>query len=93
MLFSSEFYRFFKDIYLVENLRMVTSDRGFFSRSVWGHSKSTLAQDYRVLTPAPPSLFVLVCFQATLPSPLQPQGTLVLARTHPLSLYFYTCEV
>ena len=73
MLFSSEFYRFF--------------------RSVWGHSKSMRAQDSRFLTPAPPLLFVLVCFQATLPSPFQPQGTFVLARTHPLSLYFYTCEV
>ena len=34
LLFSSEFCRFFKDVYLLENLRMVTSDRGSFSKSV-----------------------------------------------------------
>ena len=56
-----------------------------------GHSKSMFAQDSRVLTPTPP-LFALVRFQA--PSvPLHPQGTFVLARPHPLTLIFYTCEI
>ena len=57
-----------------------------------GHSKSTFSQDSRVLTPPPPCLFALARFRATLPPSIL-QGTFVLARTHPLPLNFYTCEV
>ena len=97
LLFSSEFCRFFKDTYLVENLRTVTFDHGYFSRSVWRNSKKYIGS--RILSFDSPStpLFSLVRFQAPpptlLPPPLHPQGTFVLARTHPLSLNFYPCEV
>ena len=40
--------------------------------------------------PTPP-LFVLVCFQAYPPPP--PQGTFVVARTHPLPHNFYMYEI
>ena len=92
LLFSSEFCRFFKDTYLVENLRTVTSDRGYFSRSVWGNSKKYIRSRFPSFDSPSTPLFSLVRFRAPLP-PLQPQGTFVLARTHPLSLNFYTCEV
>ena len=57
-----------------------------------GTFKNTFAQNSRILTP-PPSLFALVRFRAPLPLPPPPQGTFVLARTHPLPLNFYTCKI
>ena len=89
------FCRFFKDTYLVENLRTVTSDRGYFSRSVWGNPKKYIRSRFPSFDWPSTPLFSLVRFRAPLPPlpPLQPQGTFVLARTHPLSLNFYTCEV
>ena len=59
--------------------------------NIRGHSKSTFAQDSQVLTPTP-LLFALVRFRAP-SAPLHPQGTFVLARPHPLTLIFYTCEI
>ena len=58
LLFSSEFCWFFKDTYLVENLRTVTSDRGSFSRIVWRHSWGTSSQDSKFWPPS--SLSTLV---------------------------------
>lgn len=55
--------------------------------SVRGHSESMFAQDSQLLTPTP-SLFGLVCFQATPHPHSSTQGTFVLARTHPLPLQF-----
>ena len=60
------------------------------------HSKSTLAQDSRVLTPLLPPLIALVRFRITpspYPHPLPRQGTFALAGTHTLPLNFYTCEI
>ena len=51
------------------------------------HSKSTFAQDSRVLTTPPP------CLRAPPPPPPKKKGTFVLARTNPLSLNFYTCKI
>ena len=64
----------------------------FYLFRVWGHSKSTFAQDSRFLTLSHP-LFDFVRFQKLLPSPPLPQGTFILARTHPLPLSFCTCEI
>ena len=52
------------------------------------------AQDSQVLSPLPPCspLFIFEHPQ-TPPDPLTPQGTFILARTHPLPLNFYTCEI
>ena len=83
LLFSSEFCRFFKDIYLVENLRMVTSDRGSFSKSVQGHSKSISARDCRVLTPSLPPCLSLYIFDH--PPPPRYVG---LGQNSPLPLQF-----
>ena len=48
-----------------------------------GNSKSTFAKDSWVLTPHP-----LVVFEQS-----RPQGTFILAGTHPLALNFYTFEI
>ena len=61
-------------------------------RLLRGHSKSTFAQDSRVLT-LPSPLFALVRFGVLPPHPSPRQGTFVLARTYPLPLNFYTCEI
>ena len=61
-------------------------------RLLRGHSKSTFAQDSRVLTPPSP-LFALVRLGVLPPHPSPRQGTFVLARTYPLPLNFYTCEI
>ena len=42
--------------------------------------------------PPPPRLTPLFVFEPS-PPPPHPQGTFVLARTPPLSLNFYTCEI
>ena len=62
---------------------------------IGGHSKSTFAQDSRVLTSPPPRFFTLVHFQAQHPPPHPPWYIcfFVLAGTHPLPLNFYTCEI
>ena len=67
LLFSSEFCRFFKDTYLVENLRTVTSDRGYFSRSVWGNSKKYIRSRFPSFDSPSTPLFSLVRFRAPLP--------------------------
>ena len=64
LLFSSEFCRFFKDTYLVENLRTVTSDHGYFSRSVWGNSKKYIRSRFRSFDSPSAPLFSLVRFRA-----------------------------
>ena len=64
LLFSSEFCRFFKDTYLVENLRTVTSDHGYFSRSVWGNSKKYIRSRFRSFDSPSTPLFSLVRFRA-----------------------------
>ena len=64
LLFSSEFCRFFKDTYLVENLRTVTSDRGYFSRSVWGNSKKYVRSGFPSFDLPSTPLFSLVRFRA-----------------------------
>ena len=87
LLFLSEFCRFFKDTYIVENLRTITSDRGSFSRSVWGNSKSTFAQDSRVLTCPPPPCFRLYIFEH--PSPPPPTARYIrLGQNSPSLLQF-----
>ena len=56
-----------------------------------GHSKM-FAQDYRVLTPLPP-LIALVRFRKP-PPPSPPLHSMFdLARTPPLPLNFYICEI
>ena len=68
LLFSSFlFCRFFKDTYLVENLRTVTSDRGHFSRSVWGNSKKYIRSRFPSFDSPSTPLFSLVRFRAPLP--------------------------
>ena len=64
LLFSSEFCRFFKDTYLVENLRTVTSDHGYFSRSVWGNSKKYVRSGFPSFDLPSTPLFSLVRFRA-----------------------------
>ena len=86
LLFLSEFCRVFKDTYLVENLRTVTSDRGSFSRSVWGNSKSTFAQDSRVLTCPPPPCFRLYVFEH--PSPPSNRKVIRFGQNSPSLLQF-----
>ena len=56
-----------------------------------GHSKM-FAQDYRVLTPLPP-LIALVRFRKPPPPSPHLQSMFVLARTPPLPLNFYICEI
>ena len=55
-----------------------------------GRSKSTFAQDSRVLTTLPPCLPLFI-FEHPLPPPTQ--GMFVLARIHPHPLNFYNCEI
>ena len=86
LLFSSEFCRFFEDTYLVENLRTVTSDRGYFSRSVWGNSKKYGRSGFLSFDLPSTPLFSLVRFRA-------PPSNRKVRSSHPLSLNFYTCEV
>ena len=57
-----------------------------------GHSKRTFTQDSQVLT-SPPSLVCPCPFLSQPPPPPPPQGKFVLARTPPLPLSFYTCEL
>ena len=67
LLFSSEFCRFFKDTYHVENLRTVTSEREYFSRSVWGNSKKYVRSRFPSFDSPSTPLFSLVRFRAPLP--------------------------
>ena len=69
LLFSSEFCRFFKDTYLVENLRTVTSDRGYFSRSVWGNSRKYIPSRFPSFDLPSTPLFSLPCAFSSTPPP------------------------
>ena len=57
-----------------------------------GHSKM-FAQDYRVLTPPPPLNRPCAFSKTPSASPPPLQSMFVLARTPPLPLNFYICEI
>ena len=71
---------------IVGNVTFVIHRIFFFCRVTL---KKTFAQDSRHFISPHPPLFALVRFRA----PPSPKGTVVLARTYPLPLNFYTCEI
>ena len=77
-------------LYLQRSCRVLVSASQRASR---GYSKIMFAQDFRVLSPPPPAPIPLCSSLFVFEHPSRPKGTIALARTHPVLLNFYTCEI